>query len=253
MTLLPVGACSASNTACAALGQRCSGSPQPPTPPAFVPSALNDDCCGRRAWLASVAGAAGGFVAAAAPRPARAKCTNLDECRDQGDLRFQENERQKGPIISLGNGVRFRESVVGSGSEIVEKGDVVDVRYEVRKTNGDYIYSFGLGRPDMPKDDYGESLRVQLGDHNVPAAVELALEGMRVGGVRTVEMPPSLGFQTSGWEPSPTNFSGKQRMDRYRALLTGNGLQKGYKANILFEVEVVRIRPTSRSASPARG
>jgi len=161
--------------------------------------------------------------------------------------RFEEAERRKGAIVKLGAGVRYRETAAGAGPA-VSSGDVVEVTYEVRKTNGDYIYSLGRGRPDRPGDDFGETYRVRLGQQDVPVAVERAMEGMRKGGARTVEMPPQLGFETSGWKPEPVNFSGRQRMERYRKLLTGNGLQKGYNAALLFEVEVVKVRPQGSAA-----
>ena len=56
--------------------------------------------------------------------------------------------------------------------------------------------------------DYGETLRVRVGRRDVPEAVEMAMVGMRQGGVRKVEMPPSLGFATSDGKPAPTTFSG---------------------------------------------
>lgn len=190
------------------------------------------------------------------PRPARAKkagCQSLDECRDRGDEVFEASEKAKGPIVRMSSGVRYRESRVGIGPAAAP-GDTVDISYEVRKTNGDYIFSFGRGRPDAAKDDFGESYRVRLGSLDAPLAVEMAMVGMRPGGVRVVEVPPQLGFETSGWKPEPSNFSGKQRMLRYRQLLTGNGLQPGYNAALQFEVEVMRLRPAgSETTAVAAG
>ncbi|CAE8612216.1 unnamed protein product [Polarella glacialis] len=138
---------------------------------------------GRRP-LAAFAAAA--ITAVLNGRPARASCSNLEECRERGQLRFEELEKQKGPLISLGKGIQYREARVGLGAPI-GRDDVVDISYEVRKTNGDYIYSLGRGRVDAGN-DFGETCRVHLGQHDVPEAVEMAMEGMREGGVRTVEM-----------------------------------------------------------------
>eukprot|EP00401_Gymnodinium_catenatum_P019474 CAMPEP_0117543476 /NCGR_PEP_ID=MMETSP0784-20121206/45081_1 /TAXON_ID=39447 /ORGANISM="" /LENGTH=257 /DNA_ID=CAMNT_0005340257 /DNA_START=72 /DNA_END=845 /DNA_ORIENTATION=+ len=197
---------------------------------------------GRRPLLAL------GLVATLVPELAQAtkpSCGNIQECRAAGEMKFEELEKEKGPITSMGNGIRYRETKVGTG-RAVEPDDIVDITYEVRKTNGDYVYSWGRGRPDMPKDDFGEVYRVRLGGHDVPVAVEMALEGMRAGGSRTIEMPPQFGFETSNWKPEPTNFSGRQRMERYRKLLTGSGLQPGYNAAIAMDVEVVKIRSKAR-------
>ena len=50
------------------------------------------------------------------------------------------------------------------------------------------------------------------------------------------QVPPDLGFATSEWRPTPGGVSGKRRLENYRATLTGNGLQPGYAASILFQV-----------------
>eukprot|EP00929_Paragymnodinium_shiwhaense_P060536 TRINITY_DN30220_c0_g1_i1.p1 TRINITY_DN30220_c0_g1~~TRINITY_DN30220_c0_g1_i1.p1 ORF type:complete len:279 (+),score=68.61 TRINITY_DN30220_c0_g1_i1:41-877(+) len=205
----------------------------------------------RRALLAlSLVGAC--FLA---PQRARAlrrprKCQTLEECIEIGDARAEQDEKDKGPIKYIGQGrdrLRFREIRPGIGDRAIKAGDDVDITYEVRKTDGDYIYSLGRGRLDMQmaeggQDDFGETIRVKVGQQDVPIAVERIMEGMKPGGVRAVEMPPWLGFPTSDWKPEPVKSWAKQRMDRFRALLTGNGLQKGYDAMIVFEVEIVRIK-----------
>lgn len=177
------------------------------------------------------------------PRQANAKskkCKGLEECQAIGDQKFAEKEVLKGALVDLGRGIRYRESKVGTGLTI-SKGDVVDITYEVRNTGGMYIYSLGRGRPDKTRDDLGETYRVRLGKHDVPIAVELAMEGMRRGGIRAIEMPPSLGFESSSWEPKPTNFAGERRMENYRASINGRSSQPGYDAAIILEAEVVRI------------
>ena len=90
--------------------------------------------------------------------------------------------------------------------------------------------------------DSAETYRVVLGRHQLPVAVERALQGAKKGATRLVEMPPRLGFSTSDWQPAPEGFAGKQRVERYRKLLTGNGLQPGYNAVLLFEVSVQSLR-----------
>ena len=89
--------------------------------------------------------------------------------------------------------------------------------------------------------------RLVLGSRNVPLGVEMA-SGCAQGDVRG-EVPPDLGFETSEWRPTPEGFSGKQRLERYRKLLSGNGLQPGYAASILFQVEVLRVRPKAEGAA----
>mmetsp|Transcript_49316 Transcript_49316/g.79587 ORF Transcript_49316/g.79587 Transcript_49316/m.79587 type:complete len:154 (+) Transcript_49316:62-523(+) len=112
------------------------------------------------------------------------------------------------------------------------------------------MYSLGLDKEPGQR-DLGETLRVTLGKHDVPIAVEMALLGAKKGAERRIEVPPHLGFATSNWLPQPATFEGKQRMEGYRKLLTGNVLQPGYEAILLFEVNVVRIRSPSAASSSA--
>ena len=35
----------------------------------------------------------------------------------------------------------------------------------------------------------------------------------------------------------------KKKLERYANLLTGNGLQPGYEALLIFDVEVIKIKP----------
>lgn len=39
------------------------------------------------------------------------------------------------------------------------------------------------------------------------------------------------------------NVIRKKKLERYENLLTGNGLQPGYEAMLIFDVEVVKIKP----------
>jgi len=109
------------------------------------------------------------------------------------------------------------------------------------------MYSTGYGK-EPGLQDLGESYRVVVGNHDVPTAVEMALAGAKKGSIRKVEIPPKLGFETSGWQPAPATFEGKQRMERYKNVLRGNGLQPGYNAVLLFEFEVQKIRPATPTA-----
>ena len=93
------------------------------------------------------------------------------------------------------------------------------------------------------------SYRMVLGARDVPVGVELALEGAHQGDLRRIELPPDLGFETSAWRPAPSGFSGRQRLENYRLRLSGNGLQPGYAASVLFQVEVLRVRPAPKAAA----
>ena len=218
----------------------------------------------RRAVLTHVVPA---FCAALwAPRDAsamkRPACGDVETCAELGEKRFQAAEAEKGAIVKLDGGVRYRELQRGTG-EGADEGDVVDITFQVHhplsrlrvlrsvltrhelqvlKGNGFYMYSLGLDKEPGLK-DLGETFKLTLGDHQVPVAVELALQGAKKGCVRRVELPPRLGFETSQWSPEPSTFEGRQRMEAYRQRLKTT---KGYAGTpLLFEFTVARIRPAA--------
>lgn len=190
------------------------------------------------------------------PRQAKAKCRDIESCREEGERRAEEAEARAGPLRSVGpvgaNGlgrVRYRAMKETDYGPPLKHGDTAEIRFDVAKTGGDYMYSVPSREPGAAEREVLDTYRLVLGNRDVPLGVELALEGAHQGDLRRIEVPPDLGFETSDWRPTPTGFSGKQRLERYRMLLTGNGLQPGYNASILFQVEVVRVRPASSSGA----
>ena len=196
------------------------------------------------------AAASGGLDVGQAPRAALAakpkKCTDIETCREMGEAAFEAKEAARGPLVRLGEGISYRESVKGSGDAVIELGDVLEITFNVYTGSGNYQY--GLPSREPGSRESGQTYRVVMGQRDVPVAIERALIGARRGSSRLIEMPPQSGFGTSNWQPAPTSFAGKQRMERYRQLLTGNGLQPGYNAVLLFEVDVQNIRKRQGSA-----
>ena len=101
---------------------------------------------------------------------------------------------------------------------------MADLRFSVLKGNGDLMY--GVPNREPGAQDVGETLRVVLGQRDVPLGVERALIGASRGSRRRVELPPASGFASSDWRPKPAGFAGQQRIERFKRLLTGNGLQR---------------------------
>jgi FKBP-type peptidyl-prolyl cis-trans isomerase len=57
-------------------------------------------------------------------------------------------------------------------------------------------------------------LRIQYGTTKLIPGVQLALSGMKVGGIRRVIVPESLGYPNGdykNWQPSPTTFAVRVR------------------------------------------
>lgn len=81
---------------------------------------------------------------------------------------------------------------------------------------------------------------------SISLSIHLALPhlpGAHKGDVRRIELPPDLGFETSDWRPAPEGNGGQQRLQRYRSLLSANLGRRDYQPLILFQVEVLRVRP----------
>lgn len=159
-------------------------------------------------------GSASAFLAVTSAMPVYAKrpaCGDVDSCREMGDKKFYEAEKEKGKIVRLGNGVSYREIRPGTGDIAAKPGDVVEISFQVLKGNGYYMYSVGYGK-EPGLQDLGETYRLTLGNHDVPVAVEMALQGAKKGAVLKVEMPPAVGFESSAWQPAAATFEGKQRI-----------------------------------------
>ena len=190
------------------------------------------------------------FATPAAPGRTKAKCRDIESCQAEGERRAAEAEARAGPVRHVGptgaNGlgrVRYRAMQETADGPPLQQGDAAEVRFYVASTGGDYLFGVPSREPGAAAAGVLDSYRLVLGSRDVPLGVEMALEGAHKGDVRRVEIPPDLGFATSEWRPTPEGFGGKQRLERYRQLLAGNGLQPGYAASILFQVEVLRVRP----------
>jgi FKBP-type peptidyl-prolyl cis-trans isomerase len=84
----------------------------------------------------------------------------------------------------LPSGIEIISERHGSGA-VAARGATVQVRYTGRLHRGDVFQS-----------DIVATFRI--GDRRVIAGLEHAVLGMRVGGVREVQVPPHLGYRHSG-------------------------------------------------------
>jgi FKBP-type peptidyl-prolyl cis-trans isomerase len=84
----------------------------------------------------------------------------------------------------LPKGVEIISERQGSGA-VAARGDTVQVRYTGRLHRGDVFQS-----------DFVATFRI--GGRRVFAGLEQAVVGMRVGGVREVQVPPHLGYRDRG-------------------------------------------------------
>jgi len=188
------------------------------------------------------------------PTPGRSKpkCRDIESCQAEGERRAAEADAKAGPLRNVGpigaNGlgrVRYRAMRETSDGPALMQGDAADIRFDVLSTSGNLMYGVPSREPGEAAASVLDSYRIVLGSRDVPVGVELALEGAHKGDFRRIEVPPDLGFETSGWKPEPNGYSGRQRLDNFKARLNG---QPGYAASILFQVEVMRVRPRPASS-----
>lgn len=89
------------------------------------------------------------------------------------------------------SGLYYEDVAPGSGLAARE-GHVLDTHYTGWLTTGE---QFGTSRGDNP-------YSFQLGRHQAPRGIEEGVTGMRIGGVRRLVVPPSLGYGPRGQPPT---------------------------------------------------
>ena len=179
---------------------------------------------------------------------AHAKCTDIESCREEGERKI-EADLKLNPIMRLADGVNYRvlrpSSVPGPK---VKDGSSIELIYSISTASGQYMYSKGFGFEKVEfggkkQSDLGlDSMRVVIGEHNVPVGIESALIGMGKGERRRVELPPGVGFETSNWQPSPTTRRGITQIEQYKKKLVGFGSQPAFPAETVWDIEVLGIR-----------
>src|SRR5215217_392843 len=93
-----------------------------------------------------------------------------------------------GPIQTTASGLRYIDEVVGTGADM-KSGKTVAVHYTGWLTNGT---KFDSSR------DRGQPFTFPLGGGRVIKGWDEGVAGMRVGGKRTLVIPPDLGYGARG-------------------------------------------------------
>jgi FKBP-type peptidyl-prolyl cis-trans isomerase FkpA len=88
------------------------------------------------------------------------------------------------------------DSTVGTGA-MAEAGDTVTVQYVGRLTNGQVF--------DASANHSAEGFTFVLGAGQVIKGWDMGVAGMKEGGVRTLTIPPSLGYGAQAVGPIPAN------------------------------------------------
>lgn len=91
-------------------------------------------------------------------------------------------------VTTTASGLQFEDVVLGSGAT-AKAGNSVSVHYTGWLTDG--------AKFDSSK-DRDEAFEFPLGRHYVIAGWDEGVQGMRVGGVRKLTIPPDLGYGARG-------------------------------------------------------
>ena len=109
------------------------------------------------------------------------------EAEDDADVAAPaEGECEEG-VVETESGLKYEEVECGTGEE-AGRGDTVTVKYRGALENGEEF-------------DSGTLPPFQLGTGGVIAGFDEGITGMKVGGKRTLTIPPELGYGPQGSPP----------------------------------------------------
>jgi hypothetical protein len=198
---------------------------------------------------------------------AQSSCSDIETCREIGERKDAANLAAN-PILRIPGypGLQYKVLNPGLGEDTVsEASKMVKIMYSVSQANGRYMYSRGFGFNKIKEagggmtnmmiggqqtfSDYGvDGLIVdmsQIGNDSrvLPIGIQRAMVGMKRGERRRIQCPQAFGFETSDWNPRPTDFRGEQQIKDYQALIWGRGdTQPAFTSPTIWDVEVISIR-----------
>ena len=114
---------------------------------------------------------------------------------DSGTQAFGNEAPAQGESSVGANGLVIRDDVVGTGAEATA-GALLTVNYVGTLSNGTKFDS---------SYDRNQPFQFKLGEGRVIKGWEQGFAGMRVGGKRTLVIPPELGYGAQGIGPIPPN------------------------------------------------
>jgi len=128
--------------------------------------------------------------------------------------------------IKLDSGVQYFDYVIGEGAE-VQEGKTVQFQWVLRRSNGYFVDA---------SSNYGdEPFIYKVGNtKKVIKGVDEGIRGMKVGGVRRMNIPPNVGFIGVGDEkpgPMPAGFGPRRQIE------TRIDKEVWY-----FEIKVLKVR-----------
>mmetsp|Transcript_22848 Transcript_22848/g.40980 ORF Transcript_22848/g.40980 Transcript_22848/m.40980 type:complete len:228 (+) Transcript_22848:64-747(+) len=142
------------------------------------------------------------------------------------------NRPDSGPV-KLPSGVTYEDLRPGTG-DVVSEGKRVNIQWVLKRSNGYYV--------DSSERNDGVPFIFTVGDpKGAIAGLNEGIQGMSVGGIRRIIIPPGLSY-VEGVEddkpgPVPEGFGPKQRMRRVMTLLKDVPGE-----SILLDVKATRVQ-----------
>ena len=107
-------------------------------------------------------------------------------------LAFGAADGAPGKMTELANGLKYTDTTLGTGAEATP-GHKVSVHYT------GWLYTNGAKGAKFDSSlDRGEPFAFALGAHQVIRGWDEGVDGMKVGGKRTLIIPPELGYGARG-------------------------------------------------------
>lgn len=124
------------------------------------------------------------------------------------DVQFESSDECSTEEVETDSGLKYKDEKCGDG-DTAEAGDTISVHYVGTLENGE---KFDASR------DRGQPFQFELGAGSVIAGWDEGVQGMKVGGIRILTIPPDLAYGKAGAPPAiPAN------------------------ATLIFEVELLEI------------
>lgn len=138
-------------------------------------------------------------------------------------------EEVKKTSVKLPSGVVYFDYVIGDGAEVSE-GQTVQFQWVLRRSNGYFVDS------SSNYGDGGEPFIYRVGNlKKVIAGIDEGIRGMKVGGVRRMNIPPSAAFVSGVGDnkpgPMPAGFGPRRQIE------TRIDKEVWY-----FEIKVLKVR-----------
>ena len=142
------------------------------------------------------------------------------------------------------SGLQYKDYKTGAGS-IPAKGDKVSLEWSGVTVgfNGRYFETRNKAKGGAFADDgfLQEPIVFSVGDGSVIPAIDEAVRGMTVGGIRRIIVPEEIGYPKGGWSvagPKPTTFSGQRALDFVLA-----SKDSMMDKTLMFDLKLTSLRP----------